>query len=112
MVSEGLNDPEVRDWLQRAHDDLTEKIGASAMSVSILTHGAVADAKFWVELGASIMMDKPLIIAAYDDVQIPPKLRSVADEIVLLPEGLTGDAQERMKEAIGRVLAKIEKGSE
>lgn len=40
------------------------------------------DAKFCVELGAMIMLDKPILAIVHPDLEVPQKLKLVADEIL------------------------------
>lgn len=60
--------------------------------------------KYWVELGATIMLDKPIIVVAFDRRSVPRKLRLVADEIVYLRDGVNAEASEAVRAAIERVL--------
>jgi hypothetical protein len=59
--------------------------------------------KFAVELGFSIMLDKPIIAVVAPGTQVPGKLVAVADEIV---EGVPGQPgfEERFHAALARVL--------
>lgn len=77
------------------------KIGGSAVTLSVVPDGE-GDAKYWVELGASIMLDKPMIVVAFDRRSIPRKLRLVADEIVYLPRGVNPEASEALVAAMER----------
>jgi hypothetical protein len=49
-----------------------------------------------VELGASIMMDKPIIVMVRGEEPVPEKLRLVADEIVRVPRGPFGEEANRL----------------
>lgn len=105
------NDPAFIKWAEDVNSSMTPKLEGSALTMSIVTPG-VGDVKFWVELGASIMMNKPLIAISLTE-DIPEKLLRVTDELVIVKDGSGGgingdEAKEAIKAAIGRVLAKLQ----
>lgn len=104
-MSDWADDPLAKRWLRRCVDELAPKISASAFTVSIVPSDE-GDAKFWVELGASIMLDKPIIAVCFDHRSVPRKLRYVADEIVYCPVGVGPDSSEAVSRAIERVMRK------
>jgi hypothetical protein len=89
-MTDWQNEPEVRRWFSDVLTEMVPKLRDSAISVSLLPqrdgHYTEGDAKYWVELGAGIMLDKPLIVLVAGDHEIPVRLRRVADEIVELHE--------------------------
>ena len=98
--------PEFQKFAEDVMTGMYPKLKGSVMTVSLVPDQG--DVKFWVELGASIMMDKPLISVVLHEREIPEKLRAVSDEIVVAPDGLDDPAaRERMEAAIGRVLDKL-----
>jgi hypothetical protein len=68
-------------YAKSVREDLIPKIDSSAITVSLAPDGQ-GDVKYAVELGFSIMMDKPILVVISPGQQIPPKLRVVADAIV------------------------------
>lgn len=95
--------PSTQAWIKHVLSDLGPKIENSACTVSIVpTTGT--DVKFAVELGFSIMYDKPIILAVFPGSQIPDHLRRVADEIVEVAQGDQTSGL-RIKAAIERVVA-------
>jgi hypothetical protein len=62
--------------------EMVPKLTDSAVALSIVPPGD-GDVKYWVELGASIMLDKPIIVVAAPDRVIPVRLRRVADAVVI-----------------------------
>ena len=76
-------DPEVQRWMRHVRKDLVPKIGRSNVVISIAPHKGKTDVKFAVELGMSIMLDKPILVVAATNDDVPPKLRAVADKIVI-----------------------------
>lgn len=68
-------------WAARVLSELVPMIAESYATVSLVPRGAT-DVKFAVELGLSIMLDKPVILVVGPGVQVPAKLAKVADGIV------------------------------
>ena len=99
------DEPEVQAWARRVLDELVPMIRDSAVTVSIAP-GTDTDVKFAVELGMSIVLDKPIILAVVPGRQVPPKLAAVADAVVELPEHLDADAVARINRTVEWVLRK------
>lgn len=102
-MTDWSDDPAAKLWLRHCVDELAPKIGGSAVTISVVPDGE-GDAKFWVELGASIMLDKPIIAVAFDRRSVPRKLRLVADEVVICPHGADAQSSERVRAAVARVI--------
>jgi hypothetical protein len=81
--------PTAKRWVQHVLSDMEPKLAGSVISVSLVPNDREGDVKWWVELGASIMYDKPIIAVVFNDRPLPEKLKLVADEIVRLPDGVT-----------------------
>jgi hypothetical protein len=81
--------------------DALEKMTQSAFIASIVPKDAF-DVKFATELGAAIMLDKPLLGIVMPGVSISAKLRSVFDEIVEADID-TLDGQMAVGEAVQRM---------
>lgn len=103
-ASDPWQDPTAKLWIQQVLSEMLPKLADSALVASIVPGDREGDVKFWVELGASIMLDKPIIAVVFEDRQVPAKLRAVADEIVVLPNGVDPAASEALTAAIRRVL--------
>lgn len=58
------------------------KIDQSDFFMALLTYGATKSAKYAVELGFSILLNKPIIIVACDGVPVPPQLERVASKVI------------------------------
>lgn len=75
--------PEERDnwqaFVKHSRETAT-KIDQSAFVMSLVPDQV--DVKFAVELGLSIMYDKPIVAVVTPGVKVPEKLRQIADEIV------------------------------
>ena len=91
-------------FFEAARRDLFPKLKASAMVISIL-NGEV-DCKLAIELGASILFDKPLIIAIQKGTTVSPRLRQAVDEWIEYEGSPMQDPmfQARMAAAIRRVM--------
>lgn len=100
------DDPNAKLWAKGVLAHMAPQLADSACSISIVPDDE-GDVKFWVELGASIMMDKPLIVCVFNDRAVPPKLELVADEIVRLPSGIDAAASVEFREALLRVMKKL-----
>lgn len=82
-------------------EGLVPKVEDSSFCVSICptTEESRIDAKFCVELGVMIMLDKPIIAVIAPNAPLPRKLELVADKIV--HADITTDAgRELLMEAI------------
>lgn len=96
--------PEYRDWEDYVRKDVIPMIEESAVTVSLMPSGET-DVKFAVELGLSIMLDKPIIALVQPGMSIPSGLAAVAAEIVEVD--IAGDpdgAQRSITEAFARVM--------
>jgi hypothetical protein len=103
MTADAWDTPIARAWIEHVLTDMLPKMEDSAIVCSIMPSGE-GDVKFWVELGASIMLDKPIVIVAFENRDVPAKLRRVADEVVICPEGVNPEASQELVDALRRVL--------
>ena len=81
MSDDPFEGAEWRDYADRVRRELVPKIGESAYVMSLVPSGET-DVKFAVELGLSIMMDKPIIAVVRPGVHVPNKLAQIADAIL------------------------------
>ncbi len=103
MTDNVLDDPEFVAWAKRIQDELVPMIQGSAVSVSLVPTGP-SDVKFAVELGLSIMLDKPIIALVQPGTKIPDALRRVAVEIIEYDAGSMEKIQARLGNAIRRYV--------
>lgn len=82
---------------------LAKAIHHSKVVVSVVPEGEV-DMKFAVELGASIMLDKPIVAMIRPGTKIPKKLALVVDEWVEFDASNVADSQQRLQEALKRLI--------
>ena len=89
MSGDFETDPEWKAWKAHVHADLIPKLENSGAVVSLVPEGE-PDVKFAVELGLSIMLDKPIVAVVRPGTRVPSKLTLVADHII------EGDVTTRM----------------
>lgn len=70
------------DFVAHTRRVTVEGLAASAFVMSLVPRGE-PDIKFAVELGLSIMLDKPILAVVLSGSAVPEKLRRVADEVVV-----------------------------
>ncbi len=73
--------PEWKAWEARVHEELIPKMAGSAAALQLVPTGPT-DVKFAVELGFSIMMDKPILALVQPGMEVPAKLLKVADRVI------------------------------
>lgn len=103
MSDDIRNDPEFQRYAADVKKNLIPKLRGSACTVSIVPEGET-DVKFAVELGLSVMLDKPIIAVVAPGTMIPSKLALVADVIVEADWKNPEKMQQRIGEAVERVL--------
>ncbi len=106
-MSDPWQEPTARAWVRHVVERTLPMLEASAVALSLVPDTEDLDVKFCVELGAMIMLDKPIIVVALAERQVPEKLRLVADEVVVLEEGVTPEGSRRLATAIERVVNRV-----
>lgn len=81
MAEDWTRDPGWREWADQVRTDLLPKLEDTAAVLSLVPDGD-GDVKFAVELGFSIMMDKPLILVVMPGRKVPERLARIAEAIV------------------------------
>lgn len=97
-----MKDP-VDEMLRRFEEEVLPQIDGSAMTL-VLMHSP-PDAKICLEVGAAILLDKPLLVFAAPGTNIPQKLRNLATAIVV-GEMSDPSTKERLTAAIAELLRK------
>lgn len=106
-MSDLSEDPGFREWAERVRVHVLPKLDASALSVSLVPTGET-DIKFAVELGLSIMLDKPIIAVVQPGSRVPERLVRVADRIVEADLSPGGDGAPKVQAAIEAAMADLE----
>lgn len=74
---------EFRRWSDDMRKRLIPKMAESASVLMIAPNMTEKfDIEFALQIGASILLEKPLILLVHDGRTIPPKLRAIADRII------------------------------
>jgi hypothetical protein len=94
-------DSELKEYLNRAAKEMIPKMEEAVYVMTILS-GSI-DPKLCLELGAAILLEKPLILLSCNNTWIPPKLRALADEIIEIDDIHDKQAIEKIKEAMLRM---------
>lgn len=102
-MTDPFDDPDAKAWAEQVARDLVPRIQASEMTVSLVPAAEATDVKFAVELGFSVMLDKPIIAVIAPGAVVPEKLARVADRII---EGPIEDPsfQQRLYAAIDDLI--------
>lgn len=69
-------------WVEHVRSETVHKMNESAFVMQLVQESDKMDIKFAVEVGLSIMLDKPILAVAAPGVTIPRKLRKVADVVI------------------------------
>lgn len=75
------SDPEWRAYVSHVQGELIPKVESSDMSMLLVPKGET-DVKFAIELGLSIMLNKPILAMVPKGAELPPRLAKVADCVI------------------------------
>lgn len=75
------DDQDMQNWIDRHNTELRPMIKDSAYVIGLIS-GSEPDAKQAVEIGFTLLLGKPLILAVSPGAQVPPGLVKAADAIV------------------------------
>jgi hypothetical protein len=104
-MTEQRDDPSFDAWEEHVREELIPMLADAAVTISMVPQGGKTDIKFAVELGLSIMLDKPIIALVEPGTSIPNALARVADEIVEVDiRNDNAAAQKSIGEAFERVM--------
>lgn len=106
-MTEISEDPEFKEWAENVRAHLLPMISESALTFSIVPEDPTnIDIKFAVELGVSIMLDKPIIAVVQPGTKVPERLLRVADHIIDVDLSAP-DAAQRVQQAITAVMEEL-----
>lgn len=103
-------DPRAQEFVDDVMTGMAPKLADSAIVMSLVPDDRTGDVKWWVELGASIAMNKPILAVAFTGELINPKLEAVADEIVYVDPKSDLSENPDLSAALKRMTAKVEAG--
>jgi hypothetical protein len=95
-------DPEFKAWAAHVHAHVMPLIRDAETTIQLVPKGET-DIKFAVELGLSIMLDKPIITIIAPGMEISDHLRRVSDQVVEL-DLEADDARQKVKDAVESVM--------
>lgn len=96
--------PENQDWINHVRNELVPMIQKTRMTISLIPDDMdKVDLKFAVELGLSIMMDKPIIAVITPGMKVPGQLVRLADRII----EWDGEPTEASKKALFDAIEEI-----
>ena len=96
-------DPEWQSYQMHIRTEVAPKIADSALTISLVpTNPEDVDVKFAVELGLSIMLDKPIVLVCDPATLLPERLRRVVDEIIV-GDPFDPQARDELMAAIDRI---------
>lgn len=110
MSKKARDKGDLQAFLRHARTVTYPMIKGSNFTVSLMPRDP--DPKYCLELGASIMFNKPIIVVVTDDgLMVPDALRRIADAIVFGNPAKDPAAWERLEKAIKDVQANIKRGN-
>jgi hypothetical protein len=78
-----MEDPEWNAYVTHVRSSLIPMLEDSAMTISLAPDDPKGtDIKFAIELGLSIMLDKPIIVIIRDAGELPPMLKKIAYAVI------------------------------
>lgn len=80
-MTEAFTGPEWESFVRRFREDAVREIASSAIVATLAPDGDF-DVKIACEIGATLLLDKPLIVIALPGRAIPAALRRAAVEVV------------------------------
>lgn len=91
--------------IEQMGEESIPRIEASRMVISAIEAGRV-DAQMCLQIGAALLLDKPLIVTVFKGSWIPARLRQLADAVIEGDSMQDPEVQEKLQAAIRKVMAK------
>lgn len=98
-------DKETKNYLKRVVKGSAEKISESAVYLGLFSDNWEKDPVPIMQLGLAMVMDKPIVMVALDDVPIPENIRKVAVAI----ERVRRDDKAGFERAVNKVMETVRK---
>lgn len=92
-----MNDENMKAWLE-SQKKVLDGIGASICMASIVGDNYLKSLECMLQIGAAILLDKPIILIVLDNTVIPEKLRGVADRVIRVGRNEMDRAAEELAE--------------
>jgi hypothetical protein len=98
-----LEQPEVKAYLEDFRRNVLPNIKGSAVVMELVCE-AEPDPKMCLEMGAAVLLDKPIVAICIQGRKVPQHLRRIASEVVEVSD-LNSDADlEKINSALRRVV--------
>jgi hypothetical protein len=105
---EEVTDAQVAEFLDKmattAREDIIPKMRSSAFCIIPVTDGP--DPFLAMQVGLAILLEKPLIVVALADAQVPMRLRQIADAVVAGPGLAHQEVRDALQAAMEDVMRK------
>jgi hypothetical protein len=86
-------DPQVREFLSHFKREGLPALMSSGMMIALVN--AEPDPKMCLEIGAAVLLDKPIVVCVPQGIPVPENLRKCATRII--PMGPNGELTEEFK---------------
>ena len=103
MNEDVFEHPDVKAMLRHFRDKVLPNIKGSAITAAIVSKHD-PDPKMCLEMGASLLLDKPIIVICIDKAQVSQHLRKIATAIVEVSDLKTEADSKKIQDAINHVL--------
>lgn len=102
MPDDLYDDPQIKAMLQDFRRRVMPNIKDSHFALTLLA-GGIPDVKQCLEVGASVLMDKPILVLCINKAQCPRHLLKIASEVVEVEDIRSPEGSKKVQEAIRRV---------
>lgn len=98
-------DRALREMARIAEESIIPQMRKSAFVLAYVDPVVNTDVWMALQVGFAVMFEKPLIVMAIGDHELPPRLIAAADEVVRVRSLKDPEGKAKLKAAIDRVLA-------
>jgi hypothetical protein len=108
MVNNDDVESKIREWIKGVEagvrQDILPKIESSVFVIGLLVPEEL-DLFLLLQVGAAVVLGKPLIIVALKGCWVPPKARQIADAVV--EADTPAETEAGLRKAIGRIMQQL-----
>lgn len=95
-----------KEWLEKATASTVEGVGGSTAFINIFSKGSLEESQCLLQMGAAVLMDKPIFLMVTDDTEVPKHLVKIASVIERIDKNDPA-SMDRAKESIHKFLKKV-----
>ena len=104
-MAEPWEDPGFSKFARAVRDELAPKLDGSAIVMSLVPRATTdIDVKYAVELGLSILLDKPICLLVHPGQVLPEHLVRVADNIVEVDLANPSEAAQKVQNVMAEMM--------